>query len=104
MKSNDTPAQPPHEILDELHSLVEEAEHMTDASLSGQTKETIDALRARLESAHARLSAFCADAKKHVVAGAKSTDAAIRANPYPALAIAAGVGLLAGVLLGRRRP
>ncbi len=41
-------------------------------------------------------------AKQRVVAGAKSTDQAIRANPYQSLAIAAGVGLLVGVLLGRR--
>jgi len=41
-------------------------------------------------------------AKKKVVAGAKYTDSTIRENPYRALAIAAGVGLLVGVLLGRR--
>ena len=41
-------------------------------------------------------------AKKKVVAGAKYTDTAIRENPYQALAIALGVGVLIGVLVGRR--
>ena len=33
---------------------------------------------------------------------AQCTDQAIRANPYQSLAIAAGVGILVGVLIGRR--
>jgi ElaB/YqjD/DUF883 family membrane-anchored ribosome-binding protein len=36
------------------------------------------------------------------VAGAKATDEVIRANPYKAVGIALGVGVLVGYLLNRR--
>jgi ElaB/YqjD/DUF883 family membrane-anchored ribosome-binding protein len=49
-----------------------------------------------------RLSGLYSDARGKVAAGAKATDAAIRERPYHSLAIAASVGLLLGVLLGRR--
>ena len=57
-----------------------------------------------LSSGNARaLSAGCpVEAKQRVAAGARCTDEAIRANPYQSLAIAAGVGVVVGVLLGRR--
>ena len=35
-------------------------------------------------------------------AGAKYTDETIRENPYQSMAVAAGLGLLVGVLIGRR--
>jgi ElaB/YqjD/DUF883 family membrane-anchored ribosome-binding protein len=41
-------------------------------------------------------------ARDRVVAGAKATDSAIRDKPYHSLAIAAAVGAIIGVLVGRR--
>jgi ElaB/YqjD/DUF883 family membrane-anchored ribosome-binding protein len=38
-----------------------------------------------------------------VVAGARCTDATIREHPYQSLALALGVGVIAGALLSRRR-
>ncbi len=102
MKTNDTHAQTPKELLTDLRSLVSDAEKMASETISETTAEAIVALRARFDSAHARLSELGACAKDKVVAGAKCTDQAIRANPYQSLAIAAGAGLLLGVLLGRR--
>lgn len=49
-----------------------------------------------------RLGEVYASAKKNISAGAQHTDEAIRANPYQSMAIAVGVGLLIGVLIGRR--
>ena len=103
MKNNhETTAQTPKELLNDLHTLVAEAEKMMGDSLSEHTADAVGALRTRFDAAQERLSDLYAGAKTRVVAGAKCTDAAIRANPYQSLAIAAGVGLLAGVLLGRR--
>ncbi len=102
MKTNDTHAQTPKELLTDLRSLVSDAEKMASETISETTAEAIVALRARFDSAHARLGELCSCAKDKVVAGAKCTDTAIRANPYQSLAIAAGVALLLGVLLGRR--
>jgi ElaB/YqjD/DUF883 family membrane-anchored ribosome-binding protein len=103
MKNNhESSAQTPKDLLNDLHTLVAEAEKMMGDSLSEHTADAVGALRTRFDAAQERFSEVYAGAKTRVVAGAKCTDAAIRANPYQSLAIAAGVGLLAGVLLGRR--
>jgi ElaB/YqjD/DUF883 family membrane-anchored ribosome-binding protein len=100
-KSEST-AQTPKELLGELQALVAEAEKMMGDSVSEHTEDALGALRTRFDAAQERFADLYEGARKKVVAGAKCTDAAIRANPYQSLAIAAGVGLLLGVLLGRR--
>jgi ElaB/YqjD/DUF883 family membrane-anchored ribosome-binding protein len=100
--TNDTTAQTPKELLNDLHALVSEAEKMMGDSLTEHTDEAVTALRSRFDAAQERLGNLYAGAKQKVVAGAQCTDKAIRANPYQSLAIAAGAGLILGVLLGRR--
>jgi ElaB/YqjD/DUF883 family membrane-anchored ribosome-binding protein len=103
MKNNKTTtAQTPKELLEDLHTLVADAERMMGESISEHTADAVSALRTRYDAAQERISDMYEGAKTRVVAGAKCTDTAIRENPYQALAIAAGVGLLAGILLGRR--
>ena len=102
MKNNQDTAHTPKELLSELQALVVEAETMMTGSLTEHTSEAMGNLRARFAAAQERFGDAYEGAKKKVVAGAKYTDAAIRENPYQALAIAAGVGLLVGVLVGRR--
>ncbi|MDB6170269.1 MAG: hypothetical protein JWM88_3133 [Verrucomicrobia bacterium] len=53
-------------------------------------------------SATDRITQLYSGAKDRVVAGAKATDSAIRDKPYHSLAIAAAVGAIIGVLVGRR--
>jgi len=103
MKNNtESTAATPKELLADLQALVAEAEKMMGDSLSEHTEDAVSALRERFSAAQERLGEFCVTAKKKVVAGARYTDETIRANPYQAIAIAAGLGLLVGVLLGRR--
>ena len=59
-------------------------------------------MRARFSAAQERLANIGASVRQKVIAGARYTDEAIRENPYQALAITLGVGVLVGVLLGRR--
>lgn len=98
-----TPAQTPKELLNNLYALVADAEKMMGESLSDHTDNAMDALRARFESAQECLGELYDGARTKVAAGAKYTDEAVRANPYQAIAVAAAVGLLVGILLGRRR-
>jgi ElaB/YqjD/DUF883 family membrane-anchored ribosome-binding protein len=102
MKNNKDIAHTPKELLNELKVLVGEAETMIADSLSEHSAEAIDSLRARFGAAQERFAEVYDGARKKVVAGAKYTDETIRENPYQSVAIAAGVGLLVGLLLGRR--
>lgn len=100
--TNDSSPQTPKDLLNDLHTLVAEAEKMMGDSLSEHSADAISALRTRFDAAHHRLNELCANARHKIVAGARCTDEAIRTHPYQSLAIAAGVGLLVGVLVGRR--
>ena len=102
MKTNQATAQPVNDNLNDLKSLVSEAETLMSDPLSENAATTMSHLRARFDAAQERFGDLYDDAKQKVVCGAKYTDTAIRANPYQSLAIAAGVGLLIGIVLGRR--
>jgi ElaB/YqjD/DUF883 family membrane-anchored ribosome-binding protein len=102
MKNNKSTAQTPKDLLNDLQALVVEAEKMMGDSLSEHTADAVGALRSRYDAASERMGEMYEGARKRVVAGAKCTDEAIRENPYQSMAIAAGVGVLVGVLLGRR--
>jgi ElaB/YqjD/DUF883 family membrane-anchored ribosome-binding protein len=101
MKNNKSTATP-QELLTELHALVGEAEKMISGSAGEATQGALGALQEKYENLQEQLSEVYATAKKKLVAGAKYTDETIRENPYQAMAVAAGLGLLVGVLLGRR--
>jgi ElaB/YqjD/DUF883 family membrane-anchored ribosome-binding protein len=102
MKNNLDSTHTPQELLQELQHLVAEAETMIGNSLSEHSSEALGSLRDRFCAAQERFGVLYEGARKKVVAGAKYTDATIRENPYQALAVALGVGVLLGVLVGRR--
>lgn len=102
MKNSQDTAQTTKEMLNELQTLVDEAEAMISGAVSETSSEACRNLRERFGAAQERVTEAYQSAKKNVVAGARYTDDTIRANPYQSLAIAAGVGLLVGVLIGRR--
>jgi ElaB/YqjD/DUF883 family membrane-anchored ribosome-binding protein len=101
MKANKSTATP-KELLDELHALVGEAEKMIGGSAGEAADDALSSLRNRYEAMQEQLADVYEGAKKKIVAGAKYTDETIRENPYQSMAVAAGLGLLVGVLLGRR--
>ena len=102
MKNNKDTAHTPKELFNEMQALVAEAQSMMADSVSEHTADAVSALRSRFEDAQERFVDAYAGARKKVIAGAKYTDATIRENPYQSIAIAAGIGLLVGVLVGRR--
>ena len=102
MKNTPDIARPSTDLVAELKSLLSEAESIVSGSATEHSADVLGNLRERFNAMQERLASTCESAKKKVVAGAKYTDEAIRANPYQSLAIAAGVGLLVGVLLGRQ--
>ncbi|MCX6929845.1 MAG: hypothetical protein NT154_42520 [Verrucomicrobia bacterium] len=60
------------------------------------------ALGAKLEAATEKAKEACQRLQEQTVAAAKATDKAVRENPYQALGIAFGVGLLIGVVARMR--
>lgn len=58
-------------------------------------------MRDRYETAKERCGELYEGAREKVSAGARTTDLAIRNNPYSALGLALGVGVLVGMLIGR---
>ncbi len=103
MKNNKSAAHAHKDLIGELQALVAEAETLMSESLSEHTAEAIAKLKERFGAAQERFSDIYDRTKRKVAAGAKSTDTSIRENPYPSLAIAVGVGVLVGVLVGRRK-
>ena len=102
MKNNKQTAQSPKDLLDELRTLVSDAEKMVGDTVDENSEQVMGALRQRYEAAQERLGEVYENARKKITQGAKYTDETIRENPYQSIAVAAGLGLLVGVLLGRR--
>ena len=91
----------PEEVMNELRSLLNEAEKVVAQTAREGGEAAAAALRERFQAAQEQLRELYGDARTKVVAGAKYTDATIREHPYSALGIALGVGVVAGVLLSR---
>ena len=85
-------------LMADLRIVIGDAEELLKAT-AGQAGAKVDEVRARTEesirAARARLAQVGA-------AGAHEIDAQLRANPWAGVGIAAGVGLLIGVLLSRK--
>ncbi|HXQ82175.1 MAG TPA: hypothetical protein VN775_12725 [Opitutaceae bacterium] len=104
-RATGTSEQTPDTFLSDLRALVTEAQKILDASNASESEDNGEhgtALRERFEAARERFTELYATAKKRVVAGGKYADETIRENPYQSIAVAAGVGLLIGILVGRR--
>lgn len=102
-KHEGSAVQTPQELLADLRAIVSEAEKILGESTQRHSETQHEALRERYEAAQAQLSRFYRDAKDRAVAGVKYTDQTIRSHPYESIAIAAGIGLFAGWLYGRRQ-
>lgn len=92
-------------LIEDLHTVIRTAESLLTAT-AAQTGERMDEVRARAEEsiadAKARLAGVEAEALKRAQALADDTDQYVRQNPWQAVGVAAGVGLVLGLLLSRR--
>ncbi|HEX7116136.1 MAG TPA: DUF883 family protein [Steroidobacter sp.] len=93
------------QLVSDLKTVIHDAEALLRAT-SNQTGERIQEVRARaeesLKAARARLSALEDEALKRARELADVTDDYVRTNPWQSVGIAAGIGLLLGLLLGRK--
>ena len=88
-------------LVSDLKTVTRDAEELL-RTVSGQRGNGTNEMRARLSSAIESAKATYNRLEGKAVAGAKATDKAIRAHPYESLGVAFGMGLLVGVLMGRK--
>lgn len=92
-------------LLEDLQVVVRDAEALLQATAS-QTGERIEGARAKaaesLRQARQRLAAAQTDVVREVREAAASTDEYVREHPWQAVGMAAGAGLLIGLLISRR--
>jgi ElaB/YqjD/DUF883 family membrane-anchored ribosome-binding protein len=88
-------------LMADLKVLSRDAEALMRAT-AGQTGEKFAELRQKLSTALESAKETCHRLEERAVAGAKVADKTIREHPYESIGVAFGVGLLIGVLVGRR--
>jgi ElaB/YqjD/DUF883 family membrane-anchored ribosome-binding protein len=85
----------------DLGTLAEDARALM-AATADVAGEKVGEARKRLAAALESGKKILGQVKDKAVEGAKATDEAVREHPYQALAIAFGVGAIAGYLISRR--
>jgi ElaB/YqjD/DUF883 family membrane-anchored ribosome-binding protein len=93
------------DLMDDLRKVVYDTEALLRAT-EGQIGEKADEARRRvqaaLDAARTRLKAMQGSAVEMGEEAVEATETYVRENPWQAVGIAAGVGLLLGLLLSRR--
>lgn len=102
-----TPATPATDdrMAHHLRTLADEAEALLKATArAGDEKvaETRERLRGEVMHLRERLTDLEAQAGTQLKSAAHRTDEVVHAHPYTAMGAAAAIGLLAGLLIGRR--
>ncbi len=92
-------------LVSDLHAVVAEAESLLRAT-AGQAGEGAAELRAKVQATLERAKDNLHDLQEAAVERAKAagraTDAYVHENPWQSIGVAAGVGLLLGMLIARR--
>jgi ElaB/YqjD/DUF883 family membrane-anchored ribosome-binding protein len=100
-----TPEVTTDQLVADLKTVMNDAEALLRAT-SSQTGEKIQEVRARaeasLQQAKVHLTELQEAALKRAREVADATEEYVRENPWQSVGIAAGVGLLLGLLLSRR--
>jgi len=92
-------------LMKDLRTVVVDTEDLLKAT-AGQTGERIEKIRARAEeslrNARSRVQATGADLQAAAESAARKVDSQVHENPWTAVGVAAGIGLIVGILLGRK--
>jgi ElaB/YqjD/DUF883 family membrane-anchored ribosome-binding protein len=101
----ETVDQEREQLADAFRSFISHGEELL-RSRAGEAGEAAVATRARLEAqlreARQKLAALEGRLADRARAAAKSTDQYVHDNPWQSVGIAAGAGLIIGLLIGRR--
>lgn len=100
-----TPGATTDQLVSDLKTVMNDAEDLLRAT-STQTGERVQEVRARAEQslrqARARVTEIEQEALRAAREMADATEEYVRDNPWQSIGVAAGVGLLLGLLIARR--
>jgi ElaB/YqjD/DUF883 family membrane-anchored ribosome-binding protein len=96
-----TTAEANERLVRDLKAVIHDAEDLLKAT-AGQAGEKLTEARDRLTAALESAKGTCHRLEEKTVAAAKATDLCIREHPYESIGVAFGLGLLIGVLVGRK--
>jgi ElaB/YqjD/DUF883 family membrane-anchored ribosome-binding protein len=85
-------------LAEDLRTLVDDAEALLRATSNAGSDEVKERAQATLQELRVRLAAL----EDQVRARARDVDSYVRDNPWQAVAVAGGIALLLGLLMGRR--
>lgn len=93
------------QLIDDFKVVVTDAEALLKAT-ANQGGEKLAEVRTRVEESLKVAKARMADAQAELLvktkAAAKATDVYVHENPWQAIGVSAGVGVVIGLLIGRR--
>jgi ElaB/YqjD/DUF883 family membrane-anchored ribosome-binding protein len=92
-------------LIDDLRIVVEDAEALlaATADAAGEPARVVRGqASAAVEQARARLSELESEIRTRAGAAAEEASRLVRENPWQSLGVAAAVGVVVGMLLGRR--
>jgi ElaB/YqjD/DUF883 family membrane-anchored ribosome-binding protein len=93
------------QLIHDFKVVVADAEALLKAT-AGQGGESIAAMRSKVEASLAAAKEKMTDAEAALIAktkaAAKATDEYVHVHPWQAIGIAASVGMVLGLLIGRR--
>ncbi len=104
-RTNQTSVESQERLVSDIKSVISDAEEvlLATADQAGEKVATLRAsIQARLRDAKVRLTEAEAVLVAKTKAAAQATDAYVHESPWTAVGIAAGVGLLVGLIIGRR--
>ncbi len=93
------------DLMDDLRKVVHDTEallHATEGQIGEKADDARRRVQAALDSARTRLKSAQGSAGEMGEEAVRATETYVRENPWQALGIAAGVGLVLGMLLTRR--
>ena len=88
-------------ISEDLNAITKDAKDLIDATAEVAGDKVANA-RKRLEAALERSKVAYGRVREKAIEGAKATDRVVHEHPYQAVGVAFGIGILVGLLVGRR--
>lgn len=92
---------PREKVMSDLRTLVHDAEELLRAT-AGDMSDKAKEARSRLSTALENAKVTCHRLEARTAEVARATDRVIRDHPYESMGLAFGVGVLLGVVIGRK--